>query len=476
MSNVKKELISGVFFTAISKYSALIVSLAVNVILARLLSPELFGVMAVAMVFIAFFNILCDLGIGPAIIQKDELTLKDYAHIFSLTVWMGIILSFVFFFSAWLISSWYKNNVLLSVFQLLSINVLFATINIVPNALLLKAKEFKFIATRTLIIQLLLGVISCTSAYLGFGIYSLLINPILGSIFVFVVNYNKYPQHFCWAINIDSIRIIFSFSAYQFLFNFVNYFTRNLDKILIGKYIGMTPLGYYEKSYRLMLLPLQNITYVITPVMQPVFSSYRKDLSSLAGYHEKIIRLLSFIAFPLSVFLFFSAKELVLIVFGYQWIESIPVFRVLALTVGFQILLSTVGAFYQVTDSTRSLFVTGLINSIIIVIGLSIAVFAYKTIIAVAYAWFATLVLGFLNTYYFLVRFIFKRSFYTFVRLLISPIIASIIIYIILFLSLNIFFDNLCISLLFKMFLFFTVLITYMVITKEYDKLKKYIK
>src|SRR5699024_4389501 len=105
---------------------------------------------------------------------------------------------------------------------------------------------------------------------------------------------------------IPSIRKIFKFSAYQFIFNIINYFSRNLDKLLIGKYMGMSPLGYYEKSYRLMMLPLQNITHVITPVMHPIFSDYQHDLNHLAGAYEKIIRLLAFIGLPLSVFLWFS--------------------------------------------------------------------------------------------------------------------------------------------------------------------------
>lgn len=469
MSNIKKELVSGLFFTAISKYSALTVSLVVNIILARLLTPELFGVMAVAMVFITFFSILSDLGIGPAIIQKDELTVKDHAHIFSLTVWIGIILSLAFFFSAWLISSWYKNSLLLPVFKLLSINVLFATINIVPNALLLKAKKFKFIAVRTFIIQFLLGVVSCVAAYCGLGIYSLLINPILGSIFVFVVNYNKFPQRFYWVINMDSIRIIFSFSVYQFMFNFVNYFTRNLDKILIGKYIGMVSLGYYEKSYRLMLLPLQNITFVITPVIQPVLSSYQKDLSSLARYHEKIIRLLSFLAFPLSVFLFFSARELVLLTFGSQWIDSIPVFRILALTVGFQILLSTVGSFYQITDSTKALFATGLINSTITIIGLLLAIFSYETITAVAYALMITIILSFFNSYYVLIKIIFKGTFSGFVKNLISPLVLSLIMCLLLFCVSKIVFESLFVMLFVKLIFFSLLLFVYLMIN---DKLK----
>ncbi len=92
---------------------------------------------------------------------------------------------------------------------------------------------------------------------------------------------------------------IFKFSAYQYMFNIINYFSRNLDKILIGKYMGMSSLGYYEKSYRLMMLPLQNITHVFTPVIHPIFSDYQHDLDHLATSYEKIIRLLAFYWFTI---------------------------------------------------------------------------------------------------------------------------------------------------------------------------------
>ena len=183
---------------------------------------------------------------------------------------------------------------------MLSVNLFFASANIVPNALLFKAKEFRFIAWRSLGVQIAGGSIAIAAALNRAGLYALIINPILSSILLFIISYRKYPQHLKKTWGLNSIRKIFSFSAYQFLFNMINYFSRNLDKLLIGKYMGMSPLGYYEKSYRLMMLPLQNITHVITPVMHPVFSDYQNDLNRLAVSYEKIIRLLAFIGLPLS--------------------------------------------------------------------------------------------------------------------------------------------------------------------------------
>ena len=121
----------------------------------------------------------------------------------------------------------------------------------------------------------------------------------------------------------------------------------------MGRYMSLSQLGYYDKSYRLMMLPLQNIAYVISPVMHPIFSEMQHDLKQLGASYLKVVRLLAFIGLPLSAVLFFTAQELVLIIFGDQWEPSVPVFRILALSVGIQIVMSTSGSIFQAANATR---------------------------------------------------------------------------------------------------------------------------
>ena len=302
-SNLKQQLFSGVFYTALAKYSGIIISLVVAGVLARLLSPDDFGIVAIATVIIAFFGIFTDMGISPAIIQDKTLTEHELSDIFSFTLWMGIGLSVLFFAASWPIAAYYVSPILRILCQLLCVNLFFASANIVPNALFYKNKEFKFIALRSFGIQVASGVAAVIAALSGAGLYALIISPILSSILIFGISIKRYPQRASLTLGLKAIRKIFSYSVYQFLFNVINYFSRNLDKLLIGKYMSMSQLGYYEKSYRLMMLPLQNITQVITPVMHPVFSDYQNDLQRLSSAYERIMRLLAFIGIPLSVLL-----------------------------------------------------------------------------------------------------------------------------------------------------------------------------
>ena len=409
-NNIKQQLFSGVFYTAIAKYSGIIISLVVAGILARLLSPDDFGIVAIATVIISFFAIFTDMGLSPAIIQNKALTQDDLTNIYSFTFWTGIAVALLFFIASWPISAYYDSPILRTLCQLLSINLFFASVNIVPGALFYKNKEFKFIAIRSFVIQITAGTGAVIAALSGAGLYALLITPIVSSILIYIISFHRYPQHLRMTLGLSSIRKIFSYSVYQFLFNVICYFSRNLDKLLIGKHMGMSDLGYYEKSYRLMMLPLQNITQVVTPVMHPIFSDFQDDKMKLATSYERIIRFLAFIGLPLSVLLFFTAEEVTLIIFGNQWLPSVAVFRILALSVGIQIILSSSGSIFQAAGDTRSLFICGLFSSTLNVAGIVLGIFYFGTLTAIAGCIVTTFTINFVQCYWQMYRVTFRRS------------------------------------------------------------------
>lgn len=409
-NNIKQQLFSGVFYTAIAKYSGIIISLVVAGILARLLSPDDFGIVAIATVIISFFAIFTDMGLSPAIIQNKALTQDDLTNIYSFTFWTGIAVALLFFIASWPISAYYDSPILRTLCQLLSINLFFASVNIVPGALFYKNKEFKFIAIRSFVIQITAGTGAIIAALSGAGLYALLITPIVSSILIYIISFHRYPQHLRMTLGLSSIRKIFSYSVYQFLFNVICYFSRNLDKLLIGKHMGMSDLGYYEKSYRLMMLPLQNITQVVTPVMHPIFSDFQDDKMKLATSYERIIRFLAFIGLPLSVLLFFTAEEVTLIIFGNQWLPSVAVFRILALSVGIQIILSSSGSIFQAAGDTRSLFICGLFSSTLNVAGIVLGIFYFGTLTAIAGCIVTTFTINFVQCYWQMYRVTFRRN------------------------------------------------------------------
>lgn len=474
MSEIKKELLKGVYYTAFAKYAGILVSLVVTGILARLITPEDFGIVAVATILIQFFSTISSLGIGPAIVQHKNLTKQDISNIFSFTVLIGLFIFIIFFILSWPISIYYDNKSLLIISQILSLSLFFNTINTVPNFLLYKEKQFKFITYRTLIVQTIGGIASVIAALSGLGLYSLIINPIFSSIVLFIINYKKYPQKFSLSINKEPIKQIFSFSLYLFLFDIINYLSRNLDKLIIGRYLGMSPLGFYEKSYRLMMLPLQNISHVIGPVMHPIFSEYQSNIKELITSYEKLIRFMSFIGFPLSVLLFFTAKELTLLIFGPMWMPSVASFEILSFSVGIQIILSTTGSIFQSTNSTKQLFFVGILSTGLTVAGMFLAIIFFKSIEAVAWSITITFTINFLQTFVILYLSVFKRNIYSLFKQFVSPlIVTTILILLNLLLVKLIHVDSLIISLIIKSALSAFIFLIYIQFTGEYNLIEK---
>lgn len=418
-------MLKGVFYTAISKYSGVIITIIIGAILARLLTPAEFGTVALVTVFTNFLSLLGNMGIGPAVIQRKDLNEKDLSVIFIFSVLVAGLLSILFFFSGRLISRFYDEPELVLIVRILSISVFFNLITIVPSAINRKKLLFKEMGIISVSVQIIAGAITIWMAFSDFGYYALVYKSIIAGVLSFFIYFYLYPIKITSRIDLGPLKKIASFSSYQFAFNFVNYFSRNLDNILIGKFMGNTELGFYNKSYNLMLLPVNNLTHVLGPVLHPYLSKFQDDKERLNFYYLKTVKLLSLIGFPISVFLYFAAPELIMVLYGPQWTESIPVFQVLAFSVGLQICLSSSGGIFQAANRTDLLFISGLLSSFIMVSGICYGVFIGETLVDVGYGLLIAFALNFIQGFYILQRFVLRSPFLNFLKIFIKPILFS---------------------------------------------------
>lgn len=423
----KKELISGTAYTAISKYLSLFISLGVSAILSRILTPDDYGVIAVAMILIGFITLLTGTGMGPAIIQDRTLNENNIINIFSFTAYLSVISALVFAGCAPLVAYIYGDQQLLPLCLLLSLNLLFSLLNIVPNALLFKEKRFKYIATRTIVVQISLGIISVIAAYCGAGIYALLINPILGSILLFLISYLCYKTPLRFRFEFEPVKRILPFSIYQISFNLINYFYRNIDKLLIGKYIGLNQLGYYEKSYRLMMMPLENVSNVINPVLHPLLCEHQDNPSFIFNQYKKVTRYFAYFGFLISSYCFFCAHELIIIIFGPQWEESVGVFRIFSLSIGIQLVQSAVGSIFQSTGHVKQMLYAGICALIIMLGAIIVGIKTGSLDLLSIYVVIAFYII-FVVYHYFLVTRVMHENLSNFISTLCRPIISSAIL------------------------------------------------
>lgn len=431
MNTAKNELISGVVYSAIAKYSNIIISIIVTMILSRLLKPELFGTVAIATIFISFFSTLTTVGISPAIVQNKTITHNELQSINSFTFLLALAFSLCYILCIPLITRFYENhNSLSNILYLLSINIFFSIASIVPNALFLKNKQFKFIGIRTLFIQLIMGIIAIVGAFKGLGIYSLLINPILGSICLFIINFYIYPIKF-QPITKSSLDKILSFSTYQMLFNITYLAYRNIDKIFIGRIYNMSILGYYEKSYRLMMLPLENISGVISPVLHPILSEYQNDYNYIWNSYLKILTALAEIGFLLTVIIYFASDSLITIMYGSQWEQSIPIFKILSLSIGIQIIQSPIGAIFQSINKVKGLLFSSLWMLFFIICSI-ITSYYFNHIEYLTRGIVISFILGFIIYQIYLVRYL-KTSLTAVFKAILHPLLIGIVLFILLY-------------------------------------------
>ncbi|MCX0404014.1 oligosaccharide flippase family protein, partial [Clostridium perfringens] len=183
---IDKKLKSGLIYNFIAKYSNVLISLVLTSILARLLSPDDFGIVGVVMVFVTFFNMLGDMGFGPAIIQNKKLNKDEVEEIFTFTIIIAIVAAIIFAIFSYFIAYFYSNKVYIGIGKSLAIAIFFYIVNIVPTAVLYKEKRFKLVAIGSVIINIIVGIIAILVALYGARYYTLVIQSILASMFTFL--------------------------------------------------------------------------------------------------------------------------------------------------------------------------------------------------------------------------------------------------------------------------------------------------
>lgn len=472
--NIKNELKTGVIYNSIGKYSNLLISILVQIVLSRLLTPDEFGIVAIVNVFLVFFQLLADFGIGPAIIQRKDLEDVEINHIFSFSVYFSVFLTLVFALLAKPISSFYQNIILIKVVPIMSISLLFNSLMMVPQNILLKERKFKIVNLTQISGSIANGIISMLFAFLGYSYYAIIFGNIARAVLQVVIYIFNTNLKFYIKFSFEPLRKIFVFSRNQLFFNVINYFSRNLDSILIGRYMPTDQLGYYDKAYQLSLYPNTIFTSVITSTIQPVFSSYQNQVDKIKSGYLTIAKVLANFGIPLSVLLFFSSSEIIILFFGPQWDQSILVFQILSVSIWIQMLQSSTGAFFQSANRTDLLLLSGTLSTIINIIGIAVGVYL-GSIFWVATMLVVTFTLNFIQTNYLLLNKAFNSSMIDFYKVLIKPIFIGFL-EIIAFLALPELNFGIFINLIIKGILFVVILLIGMLITKQFTDVVKLLR
>ncbi|MBD2436525.1 lipopolysaccharide biosynthesis protein [Nostoc sp. FACHB-110] len=331
-SNLKQKALVGVFWSAIESWGRQLLSLAVFFILARLLGPETFGLVALASVFLAFLQVFLDQGFTQAIVQRQNLEPEHLDTAFWTNLGISFILTILCFSSADLVGHFFKEPQIIPILKCLSINFIITAFNSVQNALFERKLAFKTLAKRSLLAVTTGGIVGVTMAFMGFGVWSLvgqqLFNSLAGVLVIWWASdwrpkFRFSPKHF---------KELFAFGVNVVGMNIAYFISRRSDDFLIGYFLGSSALGYYSVGYRVFSILTELLTSVLSKVTLPTFARLQQDPERLRNALYQAIQLSSLITFPGFLITSVLAPELIQVVFGEKWLPSVPIMQILNLS------------------------------------------------------------------------------------------------------------------------------------------------
>jgi O-antigen/teichoic acid export membrane protein len=360
---------SNVRWAALAQVAKIASQLTSITVLARLLTPADYGLLAIATVFTNFAFIFKDLGTASAIIQRREMEESSTVSVF----WFNLLLGLLIFIGLTSISPWvagfYRIDALVPVLCLLALAFPLASSGIVHQALMERNSKFREIALIEGCAVTVGLAVAIFCAFAGFGVYSLVLQLLTATILQSLGCWWRSPWRPRGRPSWAGLAGVLGFSGNVTAFQFVNYFARNADAFVIGRLLGATVLGMYSLAYRVMLFPVQNMSYVAARALLPVLSTLHREGKPLAPAYVKSISVIAFIAAPLMAGVFALRVPFVAAVFGARW-AGLPELLMWLAPIGFlQSVLSTSGTVFMSLGAPGLMFRLGLLGSAMQLIG-----------------------------------------------------------------------------------------------------------
>lgn len=361
-------------------------------ILSRLLTPADFGLVAIVFAINNFALLLRDMGTAAAIIQRDQLDEQTVLTAHWSNCFIGLGLAAILLMLSWPLATIFKAPGLTPLVQLSALSFPFLSGSTVHQALLERGSQFATVA-RIEIIALLTGfTVAVVSAYLGAGAYSLVLQTLTIAVLSAVQFWLASDTKMKWGWSREHAKGLWGYSGSLFGFNLVNYFSRNADTMIIGRVLGPASLGPYSLAYRVMLFPLQNLTFVATRALFPMMSRHQHSPQELGEMHLRLLSVISFFTAPMMAGLFVLREPFVDVALGDSWGTVAALIMWLA-PIGFvQSLVSAGGVVYQALARTDLLFRLGLFSSVLHVTGFVVGV--HWGLLGVAAAYFVVTMLN----------------------------------------------------------------------------------
>ena len=328
-TSIENKAVVGIVWSLMQRFGGMFVSFVTNVILARILTPDDFGVIGMLLIFLAIANTFVDGGFTSALIQKKNPTERDYSTIF----YWNLLLSFVFvvilYVSAPLIAGFYRMPILVDVLRVQSwILIINALYNVQAN-ILIKRLQFKRYALINLFATIIGSICAIIFAFCDFGVWSLVCKNLLSSFVMMIIIWFLSDWRPIRVFDIKSFKALGGFGVMVLFSNLIETIYTEMQGLVIGRVYSAKELGFYTQAKRLEEIPTLGLTSAINQVSFPLYSQLQEQLLELKKMLRKNMQILSYINMPLYFILILVAQPLIVLLFSEKWIASISYFQIL---------------------------------------------------------------------------------------------------------------------------------------------------
>jgi PST family polysaccharide transporter len=367
-ADLKGKTIRGGFVTTGGQIVKQVLNIGSTAILARILTPQDYGLIAMVMVVTGFVSLFNDLGLSMATVQREEVDQEQISSLFWINVAVGIAVFLIICCLAKGVAWFYTEPRLTWVTVGLAVGFLFSGFTVQHQAILQRQMRFASLLIIDIASFLTGAGVGIVCALMGFKYWALVI--MYGAIAFSRLVYTFVLCPWIPALNmgLNKVRSMLNFGLNLTGFNFVNYFARNTDNLLIGKLFGPRSLGLYSKAYGLLLLPLMQINAPISSVAIPALSRLNGSPDVYRRYYLGMLKKIALITMPGVVFMIATSDWLILLILGPQWVEASKIFAVLGIVGLVQPIANTTGWLFISQDRTKAQFRWGIIGSTISII------------------------------------------------------------------------------------------------------------
>jgi O-antigen/teichoic acid export membrane protein len=338
---LKRHSVRGGLLTLTSQGTQFLLQSVATIVLARLLTPADFGLVAMVSTITGLGQAFADLGLSEATIQRKEITHAQVSTLFWINLAVGLGLTLVTASLAPVLARFYREPRLIYITIVMSLTFLIGGLRVQADALLKRQMRFSLIAIRDITAYVIGVLVAITMALRGLGYWALVALPLTLNFIIMALSWlmiNWRPGLPRRGVNASSLVVFGGNVAASYLITSVN---RSADNILVGWHLGAAPLGFYSRAYNLLMLPLRQLNGPAGSVAIPAFSRIQGEPERFARYYLGMVNLIVWIAAPLFGFLFVAARPVIVIALGRQWEEAVPVFQILVISALGQLLLDT---------------------------------------------------------------------------------------------------------------------------------------